>query len=291
MLTYSLPDFTNNLGLNLFFAQVIRERPDLAYPDVTVGNIYGCFPGCLANGGRTQGGQQWKREQMQWLFELLEEQGLACRLTLSNLLLEEKHLEDDYLQQILQIARGHKVEIIVASDVLANYLRAEYPEFKLILSTTREILDVQEFNEATERFDWVVLNYSLHRDEEFLSAIKHPDRVEVMANEFCVPNCPKRMEHYRSNSADQLNDCVRPYPCVQQKSDELIARVLGHAPGHPVMLTEQDVEDMHARYGISSFKIVGRGMPAEIVADALLYYLIRPEARAEVAQLYAAAYE
>ena len=138
MLTYSLPDFTNNLGLNLFFAQALRERPSLAYPNVAVGSIYGCFPGCIANGGRTQGGQPWTREQMLWLFDLLESRDLVCRLTLSNLLLEQQHLDDEYLQLILQTAHGRNVEIIVANDVLADYLRAEYPAFKLVLSTTRK---------------------------------------------------------------------------------------------------------------------------------------------------------
>lgn len=44
MITYALPDFTVNLGLNLFFVRLAAQHPEYFMPDVRIGSIYGCFP-------------------------------------------------------------------------------------------------------------------------------------------------------------------------------------------------------------------------------------------------------
>ena len=282
MILYTLPDFTNGLQLNLFFAQLQKSDPNVFLDGVRIGSIYGCFPSCIANGGRVQGGTRWSREQIETLYSIVDDAGLATRLTLTNLLLEERHLEDEYLGLVLASARGHAVEAIVANDVLDSYIRGSFPSMPRILSTTREILGLEELDRATIDFDYVVLDYRLHRDYDFIGSIKQPEKVEVMVNEYCSADCPRRQHHYLENSRNQLSGEMKMYPCVQERSKGFVDELMAHNPNHPVRLTTDDVRVLHDKFGISNFKIVGRGMAAAIVLKELLYYLIKPEYRLQV---------
>lgn len=208
-------------------------------------------------------------------FALLDSHGVAARLTLTQMFVDEELLHDAYFARIMHAARGHKVEAIVYADELNEFLKRAHPGMPRILSTTREILDLDAFNAAAWEYDLVVLNYTLHRNDAFLRGIEQPQKAEVMVNEFCAPGCPHRAEHYQQNSRDQKDGAIRPFSCVQPASSAFFE----HAEGHPVILTNNDVRYLHDEYGIENFKIVGRGVPFATVLEALLYYLIKPEYR------------
>ena len=127
-----------------------------------------------------------------------------------------------------------------------------------------------------------MLSYSAHKDPAVLGALAAPEKAEIMVNEFCVPGCPHRAEHYRHNSTDQQEGILRPFPCKSGRPD-----FFDHAPNHPVQFTAEKVADTSARFGISAFKIVGRGVAFATVVEALTYYLIRPEYHEEARALLA----
>ncbi len=276
MITYTLPDFTQGLGLNLFFCRLLANRPDLCRPGVEVGSVYGCFPSCVLNGGRALVRPRYSAEQIEQTYGILDEYGLIARLTLTNMLVTEEDLADPYLNQILSLGVQHGAEAIVYSDLVRDYVRSEYG-MKTVLSTTRGITDVAEFNQACRDNDYAVVDYQVHKDAAFMSALEHPERAEVMVNEFCVKGCPHRLEHYRHNSKDQLGDAVTPFACPHTKAD-----FFAHEPGHPVMFTAEEAQELSECYGIRYFKIVGRGVPFATVLEALTYYLVKPEHQAQV---------
>lgn len=275
MITYALPDFTVNLGLNLFFVRLAAQRPEYFMPDVRIGSMYGCFPGCALNGGRAFVREPYSENAIEETFALLDAHGVDARLTLTQMFVDETLLHDAYFERIMRAARGHQVEAIVYADELNEFLKRTHPEMPRILSTTREILDIEAFNRAAQEYSLVVLNYMLHRNDAFLQAIEQPCKVEVMVNEFCAPGCPHRAEHYRQNSLDQKQGSIRPFSCIQPASSAFFE----HAEGHPVILTNNDVRRLHDEYGIENFKIVGRGVPFATVLEALVYYLIKPAYR------------
>lgn len=279
MINYALPDFTASLGLNLFFARLSMERSDWMQPGVRIASMYGCFPGCNLNGGRSYLREQTSSAAIERTFAILEEYGIAPRLTFTNMLATPADLDELYTRTILEAAARHHGEVIVYSDDVGDTIRERY-DMPLVLSTTRAIEDADEFNAATERYDWVVLNYNKHKDPAFLSAIKHPDRCEVMANEFCVRNCPHRQEHYLLNSQDQKDGTQRPFECVAKRSD-----FFKHEPGHPVTFTCEEIRQLHEKHGIGYFKIVGRGVPFATQLESLAYYLVRPEYREDAKRL------
>ena len=273
---YTLPDFTVGLKRNLVFAQLMRDCPQFFFDDVRIQSVYGCFPGCVVNGGRAFVREPYSARQIEATFEALDGQGIAARLTFTNMLVEERHLEDPYFNLILDVAAEHGAGVIVYSDLVDAYVRARHPRMERTLSTTREILDAAELNRALEAFDLVVLNYNKNKDLPFLDQVEHPERLEVMANELCNPGCPHRTEHYLHNSRDQLAGTVTEFRRCDLSGKDFFKL----APTSPTILTNDDVRTLHGRYGVPRFKIVGRGVAPDVNLESYLYYLVRPEHRA-----------
>lgn len=273
---YTLPDFTVGLKRNLVFAQLMRDCPQFFFDDVRIQSVYGCFPGCIVNGGRAFVREPYSARQIEATFEALDGQGIAARLTFTNMLVEERHLEDPYFNLILDAAADHGAGVIVYSDLVDAYVRARHPRMERTLSTTREILDAAELNCALGAFDLVVLNYNKNKDLPFLDQVEHPERLEVMANELCNPGCPHRNEHYLHNSRDQLAGTVTEFRRCDLSGKDFFKL----APTSPTILTNDDVRTLHGRYGVPRFKIVGRGVAPDVNLESYLYYLVRPEHRA-----------
>ena len=280
-LNYALPDFTGGLKMNLSLIESWRNDPAKFRDGVRFDSVYDSFPGCKANGGRHYVGLQYPPFKMHATFAALNDAGVKARLAFTNMFLDSNALRDDaYIRTILDIASDYDVEIIVYSDDVADYLRQHYP-FKLVLSTTREITDIVTLNNALERYEYVVLNYNLNKDYDFLAQIAHPERLEVMVNELCAPNCPVRQKHYEHESRDQMNgeSTLFKEKCNRPKAD-LMDLING-----PIVLSNEEIAHLRADYGIRNFKIVGRNRKREKLVDVLLYYLVKPEHHADVRRL------
>lgn len=279
MIRFTLPDFTLGLKRNLLFCSLLRDAPQFFLPGVRIDSVYGCFPSCVLNGGRAYVRERYTPEQMEETFAALDEYGVKARLTLTNVLAEREHLADPYVNEILEVAARHGAELIVYADLVDEYVRAFYRERGArcvrVLSTTREIREASLLNEALGRYDLVVLNYNLNKDDGFLSQVAHPERLEVMANELCNPGCPHRAEHYLHNSRDQLAGRLTEFRRCDLSGHDFWKE----APTSPAILTNDDVYRLNRRYGIEYFKLVGRGVDSALTLESYLYYLVRPEHR------------
>lgn len=276
---FTLPDFTVYLRMNVFFIQLLRTHPEIFIDDVRIESVYGCFPDCVANGGRAYVGQRYTQKQMQETFATLNAEGVKLRLTFTNMFVDDAVLQDEYVRQILDVAAEYPTEVIVYADAMAEFLRENY-DFKLVLSTSREILDVDSLNEALETYDYVVLNYNLNKDYSLLSQVAHPEKLEVMVNELCTPGCPYRQQHYEHNSRDQLAQQNTPF-----RGCDLSGVDYSHSADSPTIYTNEEIARLRREFGIQYFKIVGRGVSSAMVVDAYLYYLIRPEYHVSVRRL------
>lgn len=276
MIDFTLPDFTVGLRRNLVFARLMRDCPQFFFEGVRIQSVYGCFPNCPLNGGRAFVREPYTPEQVRATFDALDEFGLKARLTFTNMLVEERHLEDPYFNMILDEGAAHGAGVIVHSDLVDEYVRARHPGMERTLSTTREILDPDKLSEALEAFDLVVLNYNKNKDRAFLNQVRGTERLEVMANELCNPGCPNRTQHYLHNSRDQLQGRVSEFARCNLAGKDFFKT----APASPTILTPDDVFYLHTRYGVPRFKLVGRGVNPEVNLESYLYYLVRPEHRA-----------
>jgi hypothetical protein len=274
---YTLPDFADSFQFNLVFVKLVKSNPVLLQDNVVIDSVYGCFPNCSLNGGRPFVREPYSHFLIEDTFSSFAKLGVKCRLTLTNMLARKGDFQDSYNIDILEAAQKYGAEAIVYSDMVRDYVKEHYG-LKCVLSTTRLIDDIDEFNAMTRLYDYVVLNYNHGKDRTFIDAIKDKDKVEVMVNEYCALNCPRRQEHYLHNSEDQVNNVLRPYDCYANK----IPVFLEHPSSDPVFFTDNEVVALHEETGIEYFKIVGRGIPFNVVLESYVYYLIKPEFREDV---------
>lgn len=281
MLKYALPGITVHLRHNLFFHRLHKMAPELFYDDIELHSLYGCFPACIANGGRVMQGKRYTYDQMVRTFDAIAKEGMVTRLTFTNMSLKPEHYEDEYFNTILKAAEGYNVEIIIYLDELDDYLKSRY-NFKRVLSTTRKLDGVEDLNKMLDRYDMVVLDYNHNKDDEFLKKVSDPTRLEVMPNEFCEPHCPYRQMHYLDNSNCQLAGIETQFRCHSKPEK------FGYTTRTDTSLTmlgNDDIRRLNQTYGITYFKIVGRGVSYALNKETYGYYLVRPEYRDYVFEL------
>lgn len=184
---FHLPDFSGNFKLNLLFADMLKNRPDFFREGVEIASFYGVFPPCLWNGGRTQGGMTDKNF-IKGVIKTFNDRGIPLRYTFTNMVLEKKHLSDDRCNMILNLSNNGLNEAIVASPVLEEYLRRNYPKFKLTSSTCKR-LNTEEalLAELEKDYHIVVLDYDFNNKFDVLEKLPRKNDIELLVNACCEP--------------------------------------------------------------------------------------------------------
>lgn len=279
MIRYALPGITKRLPFNLLFSRMMRTAPELFFDGVKAESIYGNFPGCIMNAGRIVHGEKYTSDQINKAFDEIENEGMTIRLTFTNMLVREEHFNDEYSNMILKAAEGRNAQIIVNSDELGDYISNRY-HLKLILSTTRALSGVEELNRMLKRYNMVVLDYNHNQDDEFLKQVEEPARLEVMVNELCKPNCPDRQTHYEADSRCQLEHAPVSFFCSGGCESSGYTTRLNENYRH--ILSNDDILRLNNTYGITHFKLVGRGYSTKYYLETYLYYIVKPEYRSTV---------
>ena len=263
--------------LNQILMNAMEAFPDKFRDGYKIGSVYGTIPGAIWNGGRTVLGSTTKPE-IEKIVETYNSRGIPVRFTWTNSLIEEKHVWDTYCNMIMKVADNGMNQVLVNRPVLEEYIRREYPGYRFISSTTKRLLNVEDIRrELGKDYFLVVLDYDLNKKEEVLKELEPvADKLEILVNEICYPNCPKRLEHYRDESRLQLEYETRSeFRCPNQLEEK---RNFKECMTRPAFLSNEDIE-AYAKRGYVNFKIVGRGLPMEFVMDSYLYYLVKEEHR------------
>lgn len=273
---WHLPGFCYFRLLNQMILNMMKDYPDRFREGYKIGSAYGSFPGAIWNGGRTVFGITGKSD-MESIIKLYNSRGVPVRFTWTNALLEEKHIYDTYCNLIMRLADNGFNQVLVNTPVLEEYIRREYPNYPMISSTTKRIVGVEGVLEELKKdYQLVVLDYDLNHDEQALKALEpYADRLEILVNEVCFPNCPKRTEHYLQQSRLQLEyDIHTGFPCPNNTRE----RRFEDCMKRPSFISNEDIQSYIDR-GYVNFKIVGRGMPLEFVKESYLYFLVKEEHR------------
>ena len=271
---WHLPGFCYYFYLNQVIIHLLRDYPDKFYEGYRVGSVYGTFPGAIWNGGRMVFGLSSKGE-MEKIISTYNRLDVPVRFTWTNSLLEEKHVHDTYCNLIMDVANNGKNQVLVNTPVLEKYLREKYPGFAYISSTTKCITDPARLQEEVDAgYFLVVLDYNLNHDEAVLKALSpQAEKIEILADEICFPGCPKRKDHYADESRRQLEfDKDGGFACPNTKTKPRFAECMKR----PAFISREEIP-YYVEMGYRNFKLVGRGLPIELVKDSYLYYLVRPE--------------
>lgn len=276
---WHLPGFCVHFYLNQAVIMLMNKYPEKFRDGYRIGSVYGTFPGAIWNGGRAVFGI-YPKHNIEQVITTYNKLDVPVRFTWTNSILEEKHLNDTYCNMIMHIADNGKNQVLTNTDVLEKYIRENYPNFKFISSTTKRILDPEVLKaELDKEYFMVVLDYDLNHDESVLASLEPvADRVEILVDEICYPNCPKRKDHYASESQAQLEfDVDSRFDCPNTKVKPSFAE----SKKRPAFIGNNDIGSYIDR-GFRNFKLVGRGLPIEFVKDSYMYYLVKDEYRDEI---------
>jgi len=273
---WHLPGLCYFRYLNQVLLNLMEKYPESFREGYKIASVYGTFPGAIWNGGRSVFGLTSKTD-MGKIISSYNQKGVPVRFTWTNTLLEEKHLQDTYCNLIMEQANNGMNQVLANVPVLEDYLRRTYPDFKVISSTTKRLVDVKMLAEEMEKdYHLVVLDYDLNHNEEVLSMLEpYAGKVEILVNEVCEPGCPLRKAHYENQSLAQLTfDPNLPFKCP----NNIANRTFEQCKSRPSFISREQIAE-YAERGFVNFKIVGRGLPMEFTKEAYLYYLVKEEYR------------
>ena len=271
---WHLPGLCSFFPVNSTLARLMKEEPYRFREGYRIGSVYGTFPGAIWNGGRAVFGIASKRDII-GITRIYNSNNVPVRFTWTNPLIEEKHIYDTYCNLIMELADNGKNQVLVNSQVLENYLREKYPNYKYISSTTKRITDLNGIRaELDKGFFMVVLDYDLNHDEEVLKTLEpYADRIEILVDEICFPKCPKRKDHYQDEGHAQLTfDRDEVFRCPNRNT----MPVFKESMSRPSFIGNDDIGSYIDR-GYVNFKLVGRGLPVTLLIDSYVYYLARED--------------
>ena len=270
---FHLPGIFEKSRIYERFLILYNEKPEFFRENVKIGSIYGSPLGAIWNGGRMLLGINHLAE-LQGCKEFMEESNIPIRFTFTNCLIEEKHLNDTYCNNILEIFNNGNNEILCNSLILEKYIRTKYGDsYRYISSTTKRIVDKEKQQEEVNKncYYLTVLDYDFNTDMDYLKSLTHKDKCEILCNPVCQPCCPRREEHYRNISECQL--WYNPYgvfACVDDK------KLFCDAQKSPKFVSIEKIEEL-TEMGFKHFKLEGRTSTDADVIDILVYYLIKDE--------------
>lgn len=275
-INFYVPGFYENYQTYMFLLEFMENIPQWFYDDFKISAVYGTFPNCIWNGGRTTYGAI-NRPMMRKAVEDFNKHGIAIRYTFTNPLLEEKHMSDTFGNVLLEVADNGMNEVLVNTDVIEQHVRKNYPSYKIISSTTKCIRTVEGVAEELKKdYYLVVLDSALNKDPKVFD-LEERGRLELLVDHGCRTNCPNREAHYRASGIAQLTYDSPKFmvcPYVNQPSfSDVMTR--------DNFISRDDITNRYYPAGFRHFKLDGRSFPPEKFIDSLMYYMVLPEFRVQ----------
>lgn len=284
-INFHIPDFINHCRLNLLLLTLMQQHPEYFRDGVKIASVFGAFPPSLWNGGRNTVGVV-DDEIIRQVTKAFNSRGVPLRFTFTNPLIEEKHLGDPFCNKVMRMCDNGLNEVIVLSPILEEYIRKNYPSYRITSSTCKEIRNADELSAELEKdYHYVVLDYNWNNNFEFLETLPHKEKCELLINACCVPNCPRRGEHYRSIGETQIKyaEYMKTPPMMRKPThfeDFKCPSMLRHIyqiTDLPTHISPDAIIEKYVPIGFNQFKIEGRTVPDIALAENYIYYMIKPE--------------
>lgn len=290
---FHLPDFSVHFKLNMVFAAMVKSCPQYFREGVEIASVYGAFPQSLWNGGRTNSGV-CEKSFVRSVLKSFNNEGIPLRFTFTNPMLEEKHLSDPFCNSVLKMANNGLNEVIINSPLLEEYIRKNYPKYKLTSSTCKRITDIEKLKEELEKdYSIVVLDYDLNNKFDLLEQVPHKEKCELLVNACCDPGCKRRTEHYKNLGIQQIIVCdhiaknpnkplnPKNYPDMPATDCSCADRSIFEIKHLSTHITPDDIWEKYVPMGFNQFKIEGRTSTKLNLIETYMYYMIKPECRDE----------
>ncbi|WP_407456063.1 hypothetical protein [Fibrobacter sp.] len=280
---YHLPGLFEFYDLYKAFLPLFREHREYFYDWCEIGSIYGAPSDCLWGGGRVGFGDA----DPEAVAALTKEYGISARLTFSNSLLREEHLADKKCNALCALFKKNGAApsgVIVHSDLLLDYIKAKYPGFYFVSSTTKVLTEFSRFEAELDRddFRYVVPDFRLNKQFAKLNALTPAEKqkVEFLCNECCWFGCQDRKKCYENVSQKNLGETQEDHVCASPNAGR--GYRFSDAMKNPGFIGINDIQNVYAPQGFRHFKIEGRSLGSAIILEFLLYYMTKPEFQLQV---------
>lgn len=280
---YHLPGLFEFYDLYKAFLPLFREYREYFYEWCEIGSIYGAPSDCLWGGGRVGFGDA----DPEAVAALTKEYGISARLTFSNSLLREEHLADKKCNALCTLFEKNGAApsgVIIHSDLLLDYIKAKYPGFYFVSSTTKVLTEFCRFEAELNRdeFSYVVPDFRLNKQFVKLNALSaaQKQKVEFLCNECCWFGCPDRKNCYENVSRKNLGENCEDHVCTSPNAGR--AYRFSDAMKNPGFIGIDDIQNVYAPQGFCHFKIEGRSLGSAVILEFLLYYMTKPEFQLKV---------
>ena len=282
---FHLPGLRYNYPLNMFWISMLKQYPEYFREGVEIGSFFGCFPFAIWNGGRLISHDQCDAAFVQNVVKNINAAGIPVRYTFTNPLLTKEDLDDPFCNFCMQAADNGMNEVIVVSPILEEYLREKYPSFQYNSSTCKEIKDAAQLEEELAKdYKYVVLDYNLNGNWELLENLQKKEKLEILVNAVCVPDCKRRGEHYKHIAKTQKiiqknlklpperRTPTEPWYCEYGDKNCLYT-----IQDYSTFVSADAIWEEYVPRGINNFKIEGRTANLFSLIETYCYYMIRPE--------------
>lgn len=286
---FHLPGLRYNYPLNMMFLSLLKTYPHYFREGVEIASFFGEFPTSLWNGGRFSNGDQCDARFITEVVKNINAQGVPIRYTYTNPILTAADLNDPYCNFCMKVADNGMNEVLVFSPVLEEYIRKNYPGFKVNSSTCKEIKDIDKLNEEIEKdYYLVVLDQNMNNRFDFIEQIKNKKKVEILVNACCVPDCPRRAEHYKMIGTQEriaLNNRKlppekrTPIPGWQCKYGD--TNSIYSIREQSTYVSPEAIWETYVPMGFENFKIEGRTANLFQLIDTYCLYMLKPEFKDE----------
>ncbi len=295
---FHLPDFTTHFKLNYVFANMLKNAPEYFREGVEIASFYGAFPPSVWNGGRTIGGV-CEPDFVKGVLKAFNSMGIPLRFTFTNPIVREEHLHDEFCNMVMKYADNGLNECIVNSPLLEDYIRTTYPNFKITSSTCKRITDKDTLAaELNKDYHIVVLDYDLNNHFDILEDLPHKEKLEILVNACCHPNCQMRKEHYKLIGEQMIaynehlrNNPDKPFRMSDYSDKTVMTEITCGCQERnffevknlnlPTLVTPEAIWGKYIPMGFEQFKIEGRTASNLNVIENYMYFLVKPECRDE----------
>ena len=195
---------------------------------------------------------------------------------------------------VMNLANNGLNEAIVLSPLLEDYIRKNYPKYKLTSSTCKRITDPEKLEEELGKdYSIVVVDYDFNNNFDVLSKLPRKEDCELLVNACCEPGCPRRAAHYRCIGEQQIayNEHIKKHPGMPFNPDKYDPQHFRDCPYSQrgifeirnlrTHISPDDIWEKYVPMGFEQFKIEGRTASALNILETYMYYMAKPECRDE----------
>ena len=188
-------------------------------------------------------------------------------------------LNNEFCNNLLDIAYSNNSQFIVATDMLYNHIKARYKDAKMVCSVINPHLKYIEsmlFNETQfykrmlDKYEIVVVRpeWSIENADKIDKLIPDIERIEVLINQRCHFNCKSAKLHYN------LHEQIEAGTLDQNEYNKKIIQICPkYKSEYKSVYMEDEIVEKLVDKGVKLFKLQGRDLPFETLFDDLYNFI------------------